>query len=205
MPKQSMQPTDTGAHQDQFRTPGIDATSWGHASDTLGQDACTSCCPHMGWAATSSQPSAAQPTGWCGRGGRPSLQWGRAALPGVTSLSPSRRARRPSGPRPRTRSSLASRSTSDQWSASASPLRKPLLTSRCCRRRCDGGILESRVGVSQDAGRSEHCASGWPLAAALPGGKSRGKSMVYITGMNRIRHFFAETLPPAACTSCFPI
>jgi hypothetical protein len=46
-----------------------------------------------GLAATSSQPSAAQPSAWCARRATHSLQWGTAARLGVTSLSLPRRAR----------------------------------------------------------------------------------------------------------------
>ena len=171
MPKQSMQPTDTGAHQDQFEHQG-----W-----TSGQPRHWPGCVHIvlpthGLAATSSQPSAAQPTAWCGRGGRPSLQWGRAALPGVTSLSPSRRARRPPGPRPRTRSSLASRSTSDQWSASASPLRKPLLRVGAAVDGVTAASSSPRSGFPKTpAEASTARADGlWPR---LPGRSPCGRSM----------------------------
>jgi hypothetical protein len=88
-------------------------------------------CEGTGSAATSSQPAAAQPSAWCARRATDSLRWGRAALPGVTSLSssPSRGARRQPGPRCHVPLAAWRQDQCRTSGGRALRLRKPLLTS----------------------------------------------------------------------------
>jgi hypothetical protein len=50
----------------------------------------------------------------------------------------------------------------------------------------DGNVVNIVNHKDEDGSQSQ---------AALPGGTSSGNRRVYITGMNRVRHLFAETAP----------
>ena len=63
----------------------------------------------------------------------------------------------------------------------------------------------SPVPVFRDAGRSGHFASGCPPCRRTARRHVQRESMVYITGMNRIRHFFAETAPASRPYLVLPI
>ena len=88
-----------------------------------------------------------------------------AVFVSVTTSSPSTRARVPGTCR-----SLAPKSMSDHWRASASLLRKPLLTSRA--KVGHRGCLTPQPGVSapdQTSGRQPPCRLPWGVAQLAPG------------------------------------